>query len=420
MVKKKIWTSLYFQVLAGIFLGILLGILFPEAGVAVKPFGDAFIKLIKMLIAPIIFGTIVAGFAHMGDMRKVGRVGLKALIYFEIMTTLALILGLLVVDILQPGAGMGVDPSQLDASSVEAYARSGQSQGAVDFLLGIIPQTAFSGFVQGNILQVLLISCLFGTALLQLGEKGQTVLNLVDQFTRVFFGIIAMVMRLAPLGAFGAMGFTIGRYGITTLSNLALLMAAVYITCGLFLFCCLGLVARLCGFSVWAFVKYIKEEFFIVLGTSSSESALPRLMLKLEQAGCARSVVGLVVPAGYSFNLDGTCIYLTMAAVFIGQACDIPLSLENKLALLAVLLLTSKGAAAVTGGGFVTLAATLSTLGDLPVAGLTLLLGVDRFMSEARALTNLIGNGIATIVVAKWENALDEKKLTRALRGKET
>ncbi len=419
MKKKPIWSSLYFQVITGITLGILLGHFYPTWGEAMKPLGDGFIKLIKMVIAPIIFGTIVVGIARMGDMKKVGRVGMKALIYFEILTTAALIIGLIVVEVLQPGAGMHVDPSQLDASSVAAFASKAKAQSTTAFLMNIIPNTVVSAFAQGEILQVLLFSCLFGFAIAQMGEHGRNVTIFIDEMTHGFFGVINMIMRLAPIGAFGAMGFTIGKYGVASLKNLAFLMCSVYATCILFIFLVLGLVCKYYGgFSVWKFIKYIKEEFLIVLGTSSSESALPRMMSKLEHAGCSKPVVGLVIPTGYSFNLDGTCIYLTMAAIFVGQACDIPLTLGHKLTILGVLLLTSKGAAAVTGGGFITLAATFESIDALPVAGLALLLGVDRFMSEARALTNLIGNGVATIVVSKWEGALDEKKLQAALDGK--
>ncbi len=419
MKNRSVFGSLYFQVITGITLGILLGHFFPAWGAAMKPLGDGFIKLIKMIIAPIIFGTIVVGIARMGDMKKVGRVGVKALIYFEVVTTFALVIGLIVVEVLQPGAGMHVDPKSLDASSVAAYATKAKSQSTMAFVMNIIPDTVVSAFAQGEILQVLLFSCLFGFALAKMGgEAGKHCVVFIDEITHVFFGIINMIMRLAPIGAFGAMGFTIGKYGLASLKNLAFLMAAVYITCILFIFLVLGGIAKYYGgFSAWKFIKYIKEEFLIVLGTSSSESALPRMMNKLENAGCAKPVVGLVIPTGYSFNLDGTCIYLTMAAIFVGQACDVPLTLGHKLTILGVLLLTSKGAAAVTGGGFITLAATFATIDVLPVAGLALLLGVDRFMSEARALTNLIGNGIATIVVAKWENALDEKKLHQALNG---
>ncbi len=410
-------SSLYVQVLIGITLGILIGHYYPSVGASLKPLGDGFIKLIKMLIAPIIFGTVVVGIAHMGDMKKIGRVGLKALIYFEVLTTIALIIGLIVAEVIQPGVGMNVDPASLDAAQVSAYAKGAQKMSTVDFILNVIPNTVVDAFAKGDILQVLLFSCLMGVALAKMGERGKTFLSFIDQLTHGLFGVISMVMRLAPIGAFGAMGFTIGKYGIQSLAQLGLLMACVYLTCVFFIFVVLGAICRYCGFSLWKFLKYIKEEFFLVLGTSSSESALPRMMAKLEAAGCSRPVVGLVLPTGYTFNLDGTCIYLTMAALFIAQACNVPLTFWHKLGVLGVLLLTSKGAAAVTGGGFITLAATFASFPELPVAGLALILGVDRFMSEARALTNLIGNGVATIVVAAWENSLDREKLNKALNG---
>ncbi len=415
--KKPFYTLLYIQVLAAIALAVVFGTLYPHTAASMKPLGDGFIKLIRMLIAPIIFGTIVVGIARMGDMKKVGRVGGKALLYFEFMTTIALILGIIVVDMIQPGSGMHVDPAKLDASAIASYAQKAQHQGSVSFLMNLIPNTFASAFTQGEILQVLLLACLCGVVLSHGGEVARPLLDLIDQFTHMLFGVIGLVMRLAPLGAFGAMSFTIGSYGLGTLKNLIYLLLAVYATSIFFIVVCLGLVAKLCGFSIFKYLKYIKEEFFIVLGTSSSETVLPRIMDKLERAGCAKPVVGLVVPTGYSFNLDGTSIYLTMAALFVAQACDIPLTLGHKLSILALLLLTSKGAAAVAGGGFITLAATFSSMDTLPLAGLALLLGVDPFMSQCRALTNVIGNGIATIVVAKWENALDMDALHKALDG---
>jgi len=422
MKKKSIFSVLYVQVLIGITLGILLGHFYPSWGAAMKPFGDGFIKLIKMVIAPIIFGTIVVGIAKMGDMKKVGRVGVKALVYFEVITTFALIIGIVVAETLQPGSGMHVDPKSLDAAAVAAYAAKAKTQTTVGFIMDIIPSTVVGAFAQGEILQVLLFSCLFGFAIAKVGgEAGKHCLAFIDEFTHIIFGIMNFIMRLAPLGAFGAMGFTIGKYGLASLKNLAFLMGCFYLTCGVFIFVVLGIVCKLyIGISVWKFIKFIKEEFLIVLGTSSTESVLPRMLHKMEQAGCAKSVVGLVVPTGYSFNLDGTSIYLTLAAFFVAQACDIPLTWVEKLTILGVLLLTSKGAAAVTGGGFITLAATFSTIDMLPVAGLTLLLGIDRFMSEARALTNLIGYGVGTIVVAKWENSLNEAQLHAALEGRLT
>ncbi|MBI3503215.1 MAG: dicarboxylate/amino acid:cation symporter [Proteobacteria bacterium] len=409
---------LYLQVLIGIAIGTALGFVAPETAAAMKPFGDAFVKLIKMVIAPIIFATVVVGIAKIGDMREVGRVGMKALIYFELVTTLALLIGLIVVNILQPGHGINADPKTLDARAVASYATQAKSLSTVDFLLNIIPSSVVDAFAKGEILQVLLFSVLFGLSLAHFGERGKPVIEFVEQVQNVFFGIITFIMKFAPLGAFGAMAFTIGRYGISALVSLGSLMLAVYVTCFLFVVIVLGTIARVTGFSLWKFLKFIKEELLIVLGTSSSESVLPRLMTKLERAGCEKSVVGLVVPTGYSFNLDGTSIYLTMAAIFIAQATNVELSLGQQLAILGVLLLTSKGAAAVTGGGFITLAATLSTIDTLPVAGLALLLGVDRFMSEARAITNLIGNGVATVVVAAWEGELDRDRLAAALDGR--
>jgi aerobic C4-dicarboxylate transport protein len=414
---KRIYQHLYFQVLVAIFIGVLLGAFFPRAAMLMKPFGDGFIKLIKMLIGPIIFLTVVVGIATIGDLKKLGRVGLKALIYFEVVTTLALVIGMIVVKLVRPGVGINADASTLDMKAVEQYATSAKSQSTVDFLLHIIPDTVVSAFAQGEILQVLLFAILFGLALAAMGKRGVVILDFMEQLSRVFFGIISIIMKAAPIGAFGAMAFTIGRYGTDTLLKLMNVMLCVYITCALFIFVVLGLIARLNGFSLWAFLRYIKEELLIVLGTSSSESALPRMMMKLERLGCAKPIVGLVIPTGYSFNLDGTSIYLTIAALFIAQATNTHLTLAQELGILLVLLLTSKGAAAVTGGGFITLAATLSSTGEIPVAGLTLLLGVDRFMSEARAITNLIGNGVATVVIARWENEFDEERAASILSG---
>jgi aerobic C4-dicarboxylate transport protein len=415
MTGKPFYKSLYFQVLVAIALGIVLGVVKPAWGVEMKPFGDGFIKLIKMLIAPIIFCTVVGGIAGMEDMKKVGKTGGLALLYFEVLSTLALIIGLIIVNVVQPGAGMNVDPATLDLKSVAAYTGPGKMQGTADFLLAIIPTTMIDAFAKGEILQVLFIAILFGFSLHALGEKGKLVYEFVDKISHVLFSIVGIVMRLAPLGAFGAMAFTIGKYGLGTLVSLGKLMACFYATCLLFIFVGLGTVARLHGFRIWRFIKYIKEELFIVLGTSSSESVLPRMMAKMENLGIQKSVVGLVIPAGYSFNLDGTSIYLTMAAVFIAQATNTPLDLWHQLLLLAVLLLTSKGASGVTGSGFIVLAATLSAVGNVPVAGVALILGIDRFMSEARALTNLVGNGVATIVVAKWCKEVDEERLREHL-----
>jgi aerobic C4-dicarboxylate transport protein len=418
MAKPALYKSLYVQVLTAIVIGVVLGHLYPETGAAMKPLGDGFIKLIKMIIAPVIFCTVVIGIAGMEDMKKVGKTGGLALLYFEIMSTVALILGLVVVNVWHPGTGMHVDLSALDTKSIAAYTGPGKMESASDFLFHIIPSSFVDAFAKNEILQVLLIAILFGFALHKFGGRGTLVFDFVEKFSHVLFGMVGLIMKVAPIGAFGAMAFTIGKYGLGSLLSLGQLMGAFYLTCLLFIFGVLGVVAKVHGFSVWKFVKYIKEELLIVLGTSSSESVLPRLMGKMENLGAKKSVVGLVIPTGYSFNLDGTSIYLTMAAVFIAQATDTPMSLFQQLTLLAVLLLTSKGAAGVTGSGFIVLAATLSAVGHVPVAGLALILGIDRFMSEARALTNTIGNGVATIIVAKWTGELDEQQLHRQLDNK--
>jgi aerobic C4-dicarboxylate transport protein len=413
--RKPLYSHLYVQVLTAIIIGILLGYFYPKLGEQMKPFGDAFIKMIKMLIAPIIFCTVVHGIAGMEDLKRVGRVGIKALIYFEVVTTLALIVGLVIVNILQPGAGMNVDAKAMDTKSIQIYTTKAGQQGTVEFFLNIIPATVVGAFAEGEILQVLFFAILFAFALSLLGERGKPLLNLIDIISHALFGVVGIIMRVAPLGAFGAMAFTIGKYGVGSLVSLGHLMAAFYITCVIFIFGVLGSIAWLAGFSIWKFIKYIKEELLIVLGTSSSESVLPRMIAKLENLGCKETVVGLVIPTGYSFNLDGTCIYLTMAAIFLAQATNTELTLWHQIGIIAVLLLTSKGAAGVTGSGFIVLAATLSSVGKIPVASIALILGVDRFMSEARALTNLIGNGVATIVVSKWEFALDEKRMRQHL-----
>ena len=416
--RKPLYSRLYFQVLVAISIGVLMGAFYPETAAKMKPLGDAFIKLIKMMIAPIIFSTVVVGIAKMGDMKEVGRVGVKSLLYFEVVTTLALVIGLVVVNLLQPGAGLNVDPHTLHAKEIVKYTAEAKDMNTVDFLLHIIPDTVVGAFASGEILQVLLFSVLLGLALTRMGSSGKTVISMLDEFSHALFGVINMLMKLAPIGAFGAMAFTIGKYGVGSLKQLGFLMACVYLTCFAFVFIVLGAIARFNGFSILKFLAYIKEEIVLVLGTSSSESALPGMMKKMEHLGCAKPVVGMVIPTGYSFNLDGTSIYLTMAAIFIAQATNVQLSLGEELGIIGVLLLTSKGAAAVTGGGFITLAATLATLGGkLPVEGLALLIGVDRFMSEARAITNLIGNGVATVVVAKWEKALDADRMQRVLNG---
>jgi aerobic C4-dicarboxylate transport protein len=415
--RRPLYKSLYAQVLTAIVIGVILGHFWPQAGESMKPLGDAFIKLIKMIIAPIIFCTVVVGIAGMEDMKKVGKTGGLALLYFEVVSSIALIVGLTIINVVQPGAGMNVDPATLDTRQVAAYTGPGKMQTTVGFLLDIIPNTVVDAFAKGEILQVLLFSVLFGFALHRFGGRGTLVFDMIEKTSHVLFGVVGIIMRVAPLGAFGAMAFTIGKYGVGSLVQLGYLMGTFYATCLVFVFVVLGLIARFHGFSIWKFVRYIKEELLIVLGTSSSESVLPRMMAKMENLGARKSVVGLVIPTGYSFNLDGTSIYLTMAAVFIAQATNTPMTIGQQATLLAVLVLTSKGAAGVTGSGFIVLAATLSAVGHVPVAGLALILGIDRFMSEARALTNLVGNGVATVVVAKWTGDLDTERLRRTLDG---
>ena len=413
--RRPLYRSLYVQVLAAVVLGVLLGQFYPQLGEQMKPLGDGFIKLIKMIIAPIIFCTVVIGIAGMEDMKKVGRTGGLALLYFEVVSSIALVVGLVVVNLFQPGAGMNVNAAALDTKGIAAYTGPGKMVGTVDFLLNVIPSSVVDAFAKGEILQVLLFAVLFGFALHKFGGRGTLVFDLIEKTSHVLFDIVGVIMKLAPIGAFGAMAFTIGKYGIGSLFSLGKLMGSFYLTCLIFVFVVLGTIAKLHGFSIWKFIKYIKEELLIVLGTSSSESVLPRMMEKMENLGAKKTCVGLVIPTGYSFNLDGTSIYLTMAAVFIAQATNTPLTLMQELTLLAVLLLTSKGAAGVTGSGFIVLAATLSAVGTVPVAGLALILGIDRFMSEARALTNLVGNGVATIVVAKWTGELDMQRLHAGL-----
>ncbi len=417
MAKKRtpIYKVLYFQVICAIISGVLLGYFCPDIGTQMKPFGDGFIKLIKMIIAPVIFCTVVTGIAGMEDMKKVGKTGGLALLYFEVVSTVALIIGLFIVNVCQPGAGMHVDPATLDQGAVAAYTGPGKMQSTTQFLMNIIPSTVVGAFAQGDILQVLFFSLLFGFALHKFGGRGTLVFDMIEKSSHVLFQIVGMIMRVAPLGAFGAMAFTIGKYGVASLLPLAELMGTFYLTCLLFIFVVLGGICRWHGFSIFRYIGYIKEELLIVLGTSSSESVLPRMMAKMEHAGVSKSVVGLVIPTGYSFNLDGTAIYLTMASVFIAQACDVDMTITQQLTLLAVLLLTSKGAAGVTGSGFIVLAATLSAVGHVPVAGLALILGIDRFMSEARALTNMIGNGIACIVVGHWMKDVNNDDLNRVM-----
>ncbi|WP_347558356.1 dicarboxylate/amino acid:cation symporter [Robbsia sp. KACC 23696] len=414
--KQPFYKVLYIQVLVAIVIGILLGHFYPALAIDMKPLGDGFIKLIKMIIGPVIFCTVVTGIAGMRDMKKVGRVGGKALLYFEVVSTFALVLGLAATHILRPGVGFNVDPKTLDGAAVASFAKAAHGQSATDFILHIIPDTLVSAFSQGEVLQILLIAILFGSALAAAGEKGHAVTELIEKFSAVFFGIVRIITKVAPIGAFGAMAFTIGKYGVASLIPMLKLMGTFYLTSILFVLIVLGAIARAAGFSVVRFVAYIKEEMLIVLGTSSSEAALPQLMQKLERLGCSRSVVGLVVPTGYSFNLDGTNIYMTMAVLFIAQATNTDLSWGQQLTLLAVTMLTSKGASGVTGAGFVTLAATLAVVPTIPLSGMVLILGIDRFMSECRALTNIVGNGVATIVVSSWEKELDREKLNRELK----
>ncbi len=409
------YAQLYFQVLAAIVLGAALGHFAPTTGEALKPLGDGFIKLVKMIIAPVIFLTIVTGIAGMRDLAAVGRVAGKAFAYFLFFSTLALIVGLVVANVVRPGAGLNIDPATLDAGKVADYAAKAHETTLTGFLLGVIPDTFLSALTAGNILQTLFVAILFGIALALVGERGERVLNLLEDVAAAVFKVVAIVMRAAPIGAFGAMAFTIGAYGIETLANLVALVATFYVTSLLFVLVILGAVARLAGFSIFRLIAYLRAELLLVLGTSSSESALPSLIEKMERAGCPKSIVGLVVPTGYSFNLDGTNIYMTLAALFIAQACGIDLSLGDQLALLLVAMISSKGAAGVTGAGFITLAATLSIVPSVPVAGMALILGVDRFMSECRSLTNFIGNAVAAVVVARWEGKLDRERLAHVL-----
>ena len=414
----RLYQHLYVQVLFAIAVGILLGYLWPAQGEAMKPFGDAFIKLVKMVIAPVIFLTVATGIAGISDVQKVGRVAGKAMLYFLTFSTLALVVGLVVGNVVQPGSGLHIDPASLDAKAVEGYATQAHETSIVGFLQNIIPNTIVGAFASGDILQVLFISVLFGLSLALVGERAKPVVDFLHALSAPIFKLVAILMKAAPLGAFGAMAFTIGRYGIDSVVSLAMLVGTFYLTAAIFVLVVLGAVARYHGFSILALIRYIKEELLLVVGTSSSEAALPSLMEKMEAAGCKRSVVGLVVPMGYSFNLDGTNIYMTLASLFIAQALDIHLTLEHQVLLLLVAMISSKGAAGVTGAGFITLAATLSAVPALPVAGMVLILGIDRFMSECRAVTNLIGNALASIVVAAWEGELDRKRLQQALAGR--
>jgi aerobic C4-dicarboxylate transport protein len=406
------WYSiLYIQVLIAIAIGILIGHFYPNTGMALKPLGDGFISLIKMMIAPIIFCTVVHGISSMGDLKKVGRVGVKTLLYFECVSTLALVIGLIIGNLLQPGHGFNIDPTTIDPKSVATYVARAKEEGIVNHLLAIIPDTFIGAIAKGDLLQVLLVSILTGFAISQLGAIGEQVAGAVDMAAKVFFRIIAIIVRVAPIGAFGAMAFTVGAYGLASLWNLLELIATFYLTSLIFILFVLGTIARLAGFSILRFIGYIKDELLIVLGTSSSETVLPQMMQKMERLGASRSVVGLVIPTGYSFNLDGTNIYMTLAILFLAQATNTPLGLSQQLGILAIAMITSKGASGVTGAGFVTLAATLAIVPDVPIQSLALLLGIDKFMSECRALTNLIGNGVATVVISRWESELDSAKL---------
>ena len=415
--KPRFYEVLYVQVIFAIIVGILLGHFFPEFGESLKPLGDAFIKLVKMIIAPVIFLTVVMGIAGMNDMKSVGRVAGKAMLYFLTFSTLALVVGMVIANVIQPGAGLNIDPSTLQSAKVSEYVSKAQESSMIAFFMNIIPTTVLSPLTEGNILQVLFVSVLFGISLASVGERGKPITDLLQFAAAPMFKLVSIVMKVAPIGALGAMAFTIGKYGLHSISNLMLLIVTFYITSILFVLLILGAVARYNGFSIVGLIRYIKDELWLVLGTSSSEAALPNLMQKMEAAGCKKSVVGLVVPTGYSFNLDGTNIYMTMAALFIAQATNTDLTIGQQITLLLVAMLSSKGAAGVTGAGFITLAATLSVVPGLPVEGMALILGIDRFMSECRALTNFIGNACATIVVARWENALDKEQLGKAMRG---
>ncbi|MDB5980998.1 MAG: C4-dicarboxylate transporter, partial [Pseudomonas sp.] len=412
-----LFSKLYVQVLIAVILGAIVGVLFPETGTALKPIGDGFIKLIKMLLAPVIFLTVVTGIGRMENMKELGRVGVRALLYFEVVSTLALLVGLVVVDVFKPGAGMNINAAALDTSSLATYTSAVKHDSAMDFLLNIIPDTVVDAFAKGNVLQILMFSILLGVALANAGPKAKMFIDVLDSLMQGMFRMVNMVMRLAPIGAFGAIAFTIGKYGFGSLFSLGKLMACVYLTCILFVVFVLGPICRYSGFSLWKLLRFIKEELFTVLGTSSSESVLPQLITKMEKVGVSKPVAGMMIPAGLTFNPDGQAIYYTIAAIFIAQATNTPLTLTDQLIVLAVLMFTSKGSAGVTGSGFIILAATLASLGTIPVSGMVLLLGVDRFMSEARAITNTIGNAVGTMAIAKWVGALDSAKMQRALNG---
>ena len=414
--QKRPWYGiLYLQVLVAMGLGILVGYFFPQLGVSLKPLGDGFIKLVKMMIAPIIFCTVVHGLASMGDLKRLGRTGWKTLLYFEVVSSLALLIGLVVVNMLKPGVGFNLDVTTLDPQVAQSYLSKAHASGPTDFVMNIIPASFLGAFTSGDLLQVLFIAILTSFSITLLPGKGQAVLRVVEEASKLFFGVMGIVVKFAPLGAFGAMGYTVGNYGLASLNKLFALMAGFYLTAGFFVVVVLGLILRFAGVSIFRYLRYIREELLLVLGTSSSETALPRIMKKMEKLGCAKSTVGLVIPAGYSFNLDGTNIYMTMAAVFLAQATNTPMDLKQQLALLAVAMITSKGASGVTGAGFVTLAATLEAVPGIPLASLALLVGIDRFMSECRALTNFIGNGVAAIVISRWEGEVSAEILQKNL-----
>jgi DAACS family dicarboxylate/amino acid:cation (Na+ or H+) symporter/aerobic C4-dicarboxylate transport protein len=411
-------SKLYVQVLIGIVIGVLLGHFNPDVGAQMKPLGDLFIKLIRMVLAPIIFASVVVGIARMNDIHEAGRVGVKALLYFEIVSTFALAIGLVVVNVMKPGAGMNVDPAHIDAASIATFTHAAKEHGAIDFFMNIVPSTIVGAFANGDMLSIIFFSVLFAVALAKMGKRAEPFVDMLDTFLHGMFGVVRIVMYVAPIGAFGGIAFTVGKYGIGTLKQFGELMLCVYLTSVVFIVVILGAIMRMCGLSLWKFLRYIRDEILITFGTASTEAVLPQMLIKMEQLGCRKSVVGMVLPTGYTFNADGTSIYLTMAAIFVAQAMNIPLTLEDQLIVLGVLLFTSKGSAGVAGAGFVALAATLSSMHSIPVAGLVLLLGVDRFLNEARAVTNLIGNGVATLAVARWEGALDRVRVKAILDGR--
>jgi aerobic C4-dicarboxylate transport protein len=412
---RPLYKKLYFQVVVAMLIGVALGFYYPDLAQLMKPFGDGFVKLIKMVIAPIIFTTVAVGIAKMGSLKKIGRVGFRSLIYFEVVSTLALIVGLVVVNLIQPGSGINADPKTLDAKSVSGFVTSAKTTTFTDFVMNIIPSSVVDAFAKGDLLPVLLFSVLFGFALCHGGETGKRVVNLLDDFSHALFGVVGIIMKVAPIGAFGAMAFTVGRYGLGTLVQLSQLIVSVYLTCIVFVVVVLGLISGIAGFNIFKFARYLREELLVVFGATSAEAMIPRTMGKLVNMGVSKDIVGLVIPTGFSFNMDGTAIYMTMGVMFIAQACNIELSLVQQLSILGLMLFTSKGSAGITGGGFLALAATMPAIDVLPIGGLALLIGIDRFMSEIRAVTNLFGNAVATVVIASWENAIDWKQAKRIL-----